>query len=186
MPTYQTVSQKPALSITSRSIQASILKIKPHIIKSVYTIGSRKVLVVPATFLLKLQGFICGALHNFVLFVQFKNVKSTHGGALLLVKLQKSNTPPWVFFLVFKIVQMVPNRARNHILSEWVNHIFWYLYQWKAYCLGLTMILYWKTSHNLCSNNHLKYMTLKMLQKAGLFLNVVIYLSKSTMLTRNV
>ena len=72
--------------------------------------------------------------------------------------MQKSNTPPWVFFLVFKIVQMVPNRAKNHILSEWVNHIFWYLYQWKVYCLGLTMMLYWKTSHNLCSNNHLKYM----------------------------
>ena len=41
-----------------------------------------------------------GALRNLVPFVQFKNVKNTHGGVLLLVKLQdqacnftKSNTP---------------------------------------------------------------------------------------------
>ena len=38
----------------------------------------------------------------------FKNVKNTHGGMLLLVKLQaeacnftKSNIPPWVFFTFF-------------------------------------------------------------------------------------
>ena len=40
----------------------------------------------------------------------FKNVKNTHGGVLLLVKLQasarnftKSNTPPWVFFTFLKL-----------------------------------------------------------------------------------
>ena len=39
-----------------------------------------------------------------------KNVKNTHGGVLLLVKLQakslsftKSNTPPWVFFTFFEL-----------------------------------------------------------------------------------
>ena len=47
-----------------------------------------------------------------------KNVKNTHGGVLLLVKLQaeaslKSNIPPWVFF-TFLIVQMVPNCAKRH------------------------------------------------------------------------
>ena len=33
------------------------------------------------------------------------NVKNTHGGVLLLVKLQanKSKTPPWVFFTFFKL-----------------------------------------------------------------------------------
>ena len=43
----------------------------------------------------------CGALHDLVLFVQLKNVKNTHGGMLLFVKLlakacnfTKSNTPP--------------------------------------------------------------------------------------------
>ena len=40
-----------------------------------------------------------------------KNVKSTHGGVLLLVKLQalacnftKNNAPPWVFFTFFKLL----------------------------------------------------------------------------------
>ena len=39
-----------------------------------------------------------------------KNVKNTHGGVLLLVKLQaeacnftKSSTPPWVFFTIFRL-----------------------------------------------------------------------------------
>ena len=44
---------------------------------------------------------ICDTLRDLVPFVQFKNVKNTHGGVLLLVKLQaeaKSNTSPWVFF----------------------------------------------------------------------------------------
>ena len=37
-------------------------------------------------------------LHN------LENVKSTHGGVLILVKLQaKINTPPWVFFTFFKL-----------------------------------------------------------------------------------
>ena len=43
-------------------------------------------------------------LHN------LKNVKNTHGGVLNLVKLQaeackftKVNTPPWVFFTIFKL-----------------------------------------------------------------------------------
>ena len=37
-------------------------------------------------------------------YVIFKNVKNTHGGVLLLVKLQtKINTPPWVFLTFFKL-----------------------------------------------------------------------------------
>ena len=32
-----------------------------------------------------------------------KNMKYTHGGVLLLVKLSKSNTLPWVFFTFFKM-----------------------------------------------------------------------------------
>ena len=56
----------------------------------------------------------------------FKNVKSTHGGVLLLVKLQasacnytKSNTPLWVFFTFLKlykwyqIVQRVTYKDAN-------------------------------------------------------------------------
>ena len=40
------------------------------------------------------------------------NVKNTHGGVLLLVKLQakvcnltKSNTPPWIFLTFFKLYE---------------------------------------------------------------------------------
>ena len=51
------------------------------------------------------------ALRDLVPFVQFKNVKNTHGGVLLLVR----NTPPWVFITFFKIVQMVPNPATHHM-----------------------------------------------------------------------
>ena len=32
----------------------------------------------------------------------FKNLKNTHGGVLLSVKLQVFDTPPWVFFKFFK------------------------------------------------------------------------------------
>ena len=51
---------------------------------------------------------ICDALHDFVPFVQFQKSKNTHGGVLLLVKLQvfsftKSNIPPWVFFTFLKL-----------------------------------------------------------------------------------
>ena len=53
-----------------------------------------------------------------------KNVKNTHGGVLISVKLQTSacnftkiNTPPWLFFM-FSIVQMVPNRATHHICDD--------------------------------------------------------------------
>ena len=43
-------------------------------------------------------------------FYNLKNMKNTHGGVLLLVKLQakacnftKNNSPPWVFFAIFKL-----------------------------------------------------------------------------------
>ena len=67
---------------------------------------------------------ICYHLYN------LKNKKNTHGGVFPLVKLQvlveawnftKSNTPPWVFFNVFKIVQMVPNHAKDHIVAYQKN-----------------------------------------------------------------
>ena len=46
----------------------------------------------------------------------FKNVKNTHGGVLILVacNFTKINTSSWVFFR-FLIVQMLPNRATHHI-----------------------------------------------------------------------
>ena len=44
------------------------------------------------------------ALRDLVPFVQYKKLKNTHEGVLILVKLQasaKSNTPPCVFFTFF-------------------------------------------------------------------------------------
>ena len=51
-----------------------------------------------------------------------KIVKNTHGGVLLLVKLKacnvtKSNTPPWVFFTIFKLYkwyQIAQNISYDH------------------------------------------------------------------------
>ena len=60
-----------------------------------------------------------------------RNLKSTHGGVILLVKLQvsasnitKSNTPPWVFFTYFKfhrwyqILQSISSMLRNFKMGE--------------------------------------------------------------------
>ena len=46
----------------------------------------------------------------------FKNVKNTYGGVLLLVKLQAKarNTPLWVFFTFFNYTNGT-NRAKHHI-----------------------------------------------------------------------
>ena len=48
------------------------------------------------------------AFHDLLPFIQFKNVKKTHGGVLFLLKLQastcnfaKGSILPWVFFQVF-------------------------------------------------------------------------------------
>ena len=53
---------------------------------------------------------ICDALSGLVDLYNLKNVKNTHGGLLILVKLRASacnftkiNTPPWVFFTFFKL-----------------------------------------------------------------------------------
>ena len=66
-------------------------------------------------------------------------MKNTHGGELLLVKLQalacnfvKGNITPWVLFMFFfEIVQMVPNRAKHqypYLHSEKDQaRINWYL-----------------------------------------------------------
>ena len=45
-----------------------------------------------------IQFFICDALRDLVPFLQFKNVKNTHGGVLLLVKCYFL-----VFFTLFKM-----------------------------------------------------------------------------------
>ena len=59
-----------------------------------------------------------------------KNVKNTHGGVVILVKFQaeacnvtKINTPTWSVFHVFKIGQMVPNRATHHKYAKEMGKI---------------------------------------------------------------
>ena len=48
----------------------------------------------------------------------FKNLKNTHAGVLLLVKLQasKSNTPPWVFFTFFKLYKWYQIAQRTTLM----------------------------------------------------------------------
>ena len=66
-------------------------------------------------------------------FVQFKTVKNTHGGVLILVKLKafacnftKINTPPWVFFTFLNCTNgtklrnalHMPNRKTSKAYAE--------------------------------------------------------------------
>ena len=57
----------------------------------------------------------------------FENVKNTHGGVLLLVKLQASacnftkiNTLPWVFFMFFKLYKWYQIAQRTTYLQQYV------------------------------------------------------------------
>ena len=73
-------------------------------------------------------------------FYSLKNVRNTHRGVLLLVKLQasacnftKSNTPPWVFFTFFKLYKWHQIAQRitvnfDHRLTpvKNINDIFFY------------------------------------------------------------
>ena len=53
------------------------------------------------------KDIVCDTLRDLVPFVQFKKRENTHGGVLILVKLQatttKTNTPTWVSFTFFKL-----------------------------------------------------------------------------------
>ena len=61
----------------------------------------------------------------------FKNVKNTHGGALLLVKWRsatftKSNAPPWVFFPFFKLYKsyQIVQRIKLRITANVTLNVF--------------------------------------------------------------
>ena len=63
----------------------------------------------------------CDALRDLYHLYNFKNVKNTHGGVLLLVKFQtkarnfsKSSTLPWVFFTLFKFCKGTKLRKASH------------------------------------------------------------------------
>ena len=57
----------------------------------------------------KRSSTICDVLRDLVPFLQFKKRKKHSWKSV--------NTPPWVFFMFFIIVQMVPNRATNDIVD---------------------------------------------------------------------
>ena len=76
-------------------------------------------------------------LHN------LKNVRNTHGGVLLLVKLQalacnftKRNTPPWMFLRFLNCTNDTKSRNGSQIPNRTTHHI----------CISLT---HWATLPNL-------------------------------------
>ena len=66
----------------------------------------------------KAKTSICDTLSDLVPIVQCKKRENTYGAVLLLVKLfltcnlAKSNTPPWVFFIFFKLCKWYQNAQR--------------------------------------------------------------------------
>lgn len=77
---------------------------------------------------------ICYTLRDLVSFVKFlKNVKNTHGGVLLLIKVQalaciftKRDPLPRVFFTLFKLYKWYKSRkACVSYEGQWPEFIFW-------------------------------------------------------------
>ena len=55
-----------------------------------------------------------------------KNVKNTHGGVLILVKLQatKINTPPWAFFTFLNCTNGIKSRKAPHFRNKTLSQMF--------------------------------------------------------------
>ena len=94
----------------------------------------------------------------------FKNMKNTQGGVLMLVKLQalafnftKSNTPPWVFFTFFKLYN-AKSRNASHLMHE---RFYWFIKsytdQWSLIDtyepFSIRIIMVWPYLLNLSFNN---------------------------------
>ena len=63
-------------------------------------------------------------------FYNLKNVKNTHGGVMILVKLQASacsfteiNTPPWVYFMFLNCTNGTKSRNGPHISKSFTWHL---------------------------------------------------------------
>ena len=71
-----------------------------------------------------------------------KNVKNTHGGVLLLVKLQanlqvtKSNTPPLVFFTFFKLYKWYQIAQRITWIATFIRRKLQQKNNWDCHVLG--------------------------------------------------
>ena len=102
-----------------------------------------------------------------------KNVKNTHGGVLILVKLQavacnftKINTPPWVFFTFLKLYKWCQIAQRTTYVYQVTPSLTWmgifFLFQ-NCFYIKLLMIIfirmfgiqYWKCN-NICSTWKIK------------------------------
>ena len=73
----------------------------------------------------------CGSLRDLVAFVQFKKHENTHGGVLILVKLQaescnftKINTPSWVFFTFFKLCKCFHKSSVSNIQNAIIKVVY--------------------------------------------------------------
>ena len=53
----------------------------------------------------------------------FKNVKNTDGGVLLLVNFTKSNTLSWVFFTAFKLYYWYKNAQRTTFMNQTLTQL---------------------------------------------------------------
>ena len=69
--------------------------------------------------------YICDSLRDLLPFKQFKKRENTRGGVLLKVcNFIKNNTPPWVFFIFFKIVQILKNCTKRLIWQSDILRLF--------------------------------------------------------------
>ena len=69
--------------------------------------------------------YICGALRNFLPFVQIKKYENKQGRVLFLVKLQvlafnfnKNNTPLWMFSTFLNCTNVTKSRKASHNLFD--------------------------------------------------------------------
>ena len=88
----------------------------------------------------------------------FKKVKNTHRGVLILVKLQadactftKINTPPWVFFTFLKLYKWACNFTKINT-PPWVFFTFFKLYKW--YQIASTHHIWLLVSYQLILSFH--------------------------------
>ena len=78
--------------------------------------------------------FICDVLRDLVPFVQFKKREKHPWRSATFCN--KSNTSSISVFHMFKIVQMVPNRAKHHIWMSYVHSIYGTCPPWTTWLIS--------------------------------------------------
>ena len=93
------------------------------------------------------RGFLfnCDAHAIWYHLYNFKKVKNTNGGKLLLVRLQaKSNTPPWVFFKFLKFY-------KRYQITQRITIFDWCWLKWSSNCMYIQKVRCGTTSLKLNS-----------------------------------